>query len=59
MTGINTPGQALDSRATHASAASSGVLNPAVGSKNDSERAQSFFDPRIKKLNSLDFIVKF
>jgi len=50
MTGINTPGQALDPRAAHASAASGGVLNPAVGPKNDSERAQSFLGPRIKDL---------
>jgi|GEM_PF-477846 len=49
MTGINTPGQALDPRdfVAQGSDASIGVLNPAVGAKNDSERAQSFFTPRI------------
>jgi len=52
MTGINTPGQALDPRAIGAQgyAASGWVLNPAVGAKNDSEQAQSFFAPRIKLL---------
>ena len=48
MTGSNTPGQALDTVPSSSSAASDGVLNPAVVYKNDSERAQSFFDPRIK-----------
>jgi len=50
MTGSNTPGQALDPRdkVAQGSPSSVGVLNPAVGSRNDSERAQSFLDPRIK-----------